>query len=107
MVNEPVPRLGSFHDTALDTSVSGVVADLARLSDLRSVPRPAPGHTPSARLALQLDPFELWMFNVVSLGMCVQAIVDISPLSEDDTLVLLARLVGKGIVTFEPARTIS
>jgi hypothetical protein len=95
MSMESVPRLGSLHDAAIDTSVSDVPGDLARLADVASVPRAL-----DAARGLTLDPFEAWMYSVVRLGMCVQGILDISPLSEDETLQLLARLVGKGAITF-------
>jgi hypothetical protein len=95
MSMESLPRLGSLHDAAPDTSVSDIPGDLARVGDLASVP-----HALETARTMQLDPFESWMFNVVRLGMCVQGILDMSPLTEDETLLLLARLVGKGAITF-------
>jgi hypothetical protein len=107
MSMDALPRLGSIHDidveceTNVSTSVSEVPTNLAPVADTTSVPRPAPTND-SASPAL--DPFEAWMFSVVRLGMCVQGIIDISPLSEDETLTLLARLVSKGLVTFRTGR---
>jgi len=92
-------RCTTWHDETADTSVNDVVADLARLADPMSVPR-----TGSEAFALTLDASESWMMNVVQLGMCVQAILDMSPLDADETLRLLARLVGRRAVTFGEAR---
>ena len=89
-----LPSATSWHDDSADTNVSDVVGDLARLADPTSTPRA------SQVVSLTLEPAESWMLAVVRLGMCVQAILDISPLPEDETLRLLARLIGKRVVTF-------
>lgn len=103
MTMESIPRLDSFSDmreSGMLTGVSDVVTDLARLSDVMSVPRVLPvGDVPRS-----LDPEESWMCSTVRLGMCVQGILDMSPLDEDETLRILARLVGLRVVTLDPPR---
>jgi hypothetical protein len=103
MTMEAIPRFGSIHDgrdSASHTDVSDVVADLARLHEFMSVPRVlAASECPRA-----LDSAESWMFSIVQLGMCVQGILDMSPLEEDETLRILARLVGLRVVTLDPPR---
>lgn len=95
---ETLPRFGSFADAAeAATSVSTVVADLARLADMSTVPRVL-DHAGWA----ELTPQQQWMASVVRLGMCVQAILDMSPLAEEETLRLLATLVSKRVVTCAP-----
>jgi hypothetical protein len=88
-----LPTFGSISDA--ETNVSEVITDLARLSDLTSVPRVCDPHG-----LADLDEPAMWMVSVVRLGMCVQAILDMSPISEEETVRLLARLVGTRIVTF-------
>ena len=98
---DALPRFGSFPDMAeAATSVSTVVADLARLADMTTVPRVID----NAAWA-ELTPQQRWMASVVKLGMCVQAILDMSPLAEEETLRLLATLVSKRIVTCAPRPT--
>ena len=104
MTMESVPRFGSIHDggeSGIRTDVSDVVTDLARLADVMSVPRMSAGATDVPRL---LAPAESWMCAIVQLGMCVQGILDMSPLEEDETLRILARLVGLRVVTLDPPR---
>ena len=92
-----LPRFGSIPDGMMETSVSEVVSDLARIADMGTVPR--------VREPLQcaaLAPQETWMMDVVKLGMCVQGILDMSPLSDEETLRLLASLVSTRVVTCSP-----
>jgi hypothetical protein len=93
MNTEPLlPMFGSIPD--VETGVSDVIANLARVSDMASIPKPCD----SIEWA-NLDPEESWMVDIVKLGMCVQAILDMSPLTDEETLGLLARLVSRRIVT--------
>jgi hypothetical protein len=90
---EPLlPVFGSIPDQP--TGVSDVISELARLSDMRTVPRVGD----SSGWA-DLDPEEAWMVDIVKLGMCVQAILDMSPLNDEETLSLLARLVSRRVIT--------
>ncbi len=91
-----LPRFGSIPDYGA-TDVSEVVTDLARLADMSTVPRLVEDTSWA-----ELDDAQAWMVDVVRLGMCVQAILDMSPLGEEETLRVLAALVGKGIVTCAP-----
>ena len=93
-----IARLDSISDareSGIHTDVSDVVADLALLANGMSVPR----IMSPLKLARELDPEELWMCRMVRVGMCVQGILDLSPLDEDETLRILARLVGLRVVT--------
>jgi hypothetical protein len=92
-----LPRFGSIPDGGMETSVSDVVSDLARIADMSTVPRL---REPIGRS--DLAPQETWMVNVVKLGMCVQGILDMSPLGDEETLRLLARLVSTRVVTCSP-----
>jgi hypothetical protein len=103
MTMESIPRLDSMSDTretASHTGVSDVVGDLARLANVMSVPRIV--DVTGGRVSL--DPSESWMLSIVRLGMCVQGILDMSPLEDDETLHILARLVGLRLVTIDPPR---
>jgi hypothetical protein len=92
-----LPRFGSISDGTMETIVSEVVSDLARIGDMTTVPRVSEPLAPGA-----LAPLETWMVDVVRLGMCVQGILDISPLGDEETLRLLAGLVSKRFVTCSP-----
>jgi len=78
------------------TDVSDIADDLARLS--------MPTSVPSLRGAIEwndLTPAEAWIVSVVSAGFTVRAIVEVSPLSEEDTLTLLARLIDARILAMK------
>jgi hypothetical protein len=97
-----VARLrSSYSDEDLigETGVSDLIADLARLADPLCVPR--------LNRALSrnevLSPPEAFVASLVDANMNMQAILDMSPLREDDTLRFLARLVEKGIITLTQA----
>jgi hypothetical protein len=89
-----LPTLGSVPDGA-ETSVSTVVCDLARLSDPTSIPR-LNGEIEWSRL----DRSEAWAVSLVAAGMSVQAILAVSPLEDEPTLQLLAKLVSTRTITF-------
>lgn len=72
----------------IETDVSDVVGDLARLADGSGTPR--------LRGAVEwneLDESEAWAVSLVSAGFTVQAIHQMSPLDEDATTELLAKLI--------------
>jgi hypothetical protein len=89
-----LPTFGSISD-GVETSVSDVICDLARLSDPSSIPRLA-----GAIAWEDLDRSEAWAVSLVAAGMSVQAILEVSPLEEEQTLRLLANLVSARTITF-------
>jgi hypothetical protein len=91
-----LPRFGSIPDHGT-TEVNEVVTDLARLANMSTVPRLV-----EPIEWADLDATQSWMVDVVKLGMCVQAILDMSPVGDEETLRVLAALVGKGVVTCRP-----
>jgi len=77
-----------------DTRISDIIGDLARLSDATSVPR--------LRGAVEwtdLAPSEAWLVSVVREGMPLAGIMQTSPLGEEETLRLLARLISARVIT--------
>jgi hypothetical protein len=98
-----LPRLGSAPELEGQTAtVQGqVVSDLARLSDRSSVPRlvrPS-SFDPSAR-----SDDESYLVALVGTKIDIDTLLRMSPLSEDDTLRLLARLITDGVIEI-PAAT--
>jgi hypothetical protein len=72
----------------IETHVSDVMGDLARLADGSGTPR--------LRGAIEwneLDQSEAWAVSLVAAGFTVQAIQEMSPLDEDSTTELLAKLI--------------
>lgn len=72
----------------IETHVSDVMGDLARLADGSGTPR--------LRGAVEwneLDESEAWAVSLVAAGFTVQAIQAMSPLEEDRTTELLAKLI--------------
>jgi hypothetical protein len=77
-------------DEHASTGVSDVVGQFARLSI-------ATTSVPTLRGAIdwsELTDREAWAVSVVSAGMSVQAILQVSPLSEEETLTLLGHLIA-------------
>jgi hypothetical protein len=72
-----------------------VISALARLADPASIPQL--NHDLSGEL--KLSPPEACVATLVDAHLSMRAILDMSPLREDDTLQLLANLVTKGVVT--------
>jgi hypothetical protein len=96
-----LPRLQSSPDLDADasTSLSDFVAELARLSDWRSVPELV------SRIDRRVDlrPDDAYVTTLVRADADIEMIVAMSALSEDDTLAALARLASLGLITI-PAR---
>ena len=86
-----LPRLGSIPDT--ETNVSDMVSEIALLSDPTSMPRITGGTT------VDLSPQETLLVTLVTANMSVQAITDVSPLGEEETLRVLTSLVRTGVIT--------
>jgi hypothetical protein len=97
---DALPRLQSSPDlenTQAPTCVSDVVVDLARLSDRSSVPRLAGPIGDD----LDMTPQESDVASFVATGTTLGGILERSPLTEDETLRCLARLITLGIVVVE------
>jgi hypothetical protein len=84
-------------DPVSQTDVSDVVGQLARLSIPSSVPKLKRELTPDD----MVTPPEAYILSLMGCAMNIQAIVDVSPMPEDDTLHFLARLVTNGLVTLD------
>jgi hypothetical protein len=82
-----------------ETKMTEVVRQLARLSDPTSVPV----LTRPIGVADGLGPQEAYVASLLGETMTVQMIVDVSPMSEDETVRFLARLVTTGIVSLASA----
>lgn len=81
----------------LETKMSDVTVALARLSVGASKPALC-----GAVEWNDLAPHEAWVVSVISAGFDVQAIIETSPLAEEDTLTLLGRLVSAHVITVRP-----
>jgi hypothetical protein len=77
-----------------ETNVSDLVTNLARLSNPDSVPRLC-----GAVDWTNLTAVEGWLVSIVTQGMPLAMILETSPYGEDETLAVLARLIGGRIVT--------
>ena len=88
-----LPRVGSIPD-GVETNVSTLVPELARLSDPSSMPRVAED-APGGDMA----PAEALIISLVESNMTVEHIVGVSPLTEEETLRVLSKLVGSGTIT--------
>jgi len=93
-----LPLLGPRGERASvtsETDVNSIVTELARLS--------VDGSVPSLRRPLtrdeKLTPPEAYIVSLMDGGMSVRAILDVSPMLEDETLRFLANLVTNGLVT--------
>jgi hypothetical protein len=80
-----------------DTLVSTVVGQIARLSHETSIPRIV-----GAVEWGNLEPFEEWILSLVRSGYSTQAILTMSPIIEDETLAVLARLIHRKVIFFNP-----
>jgi hypothetical protein len=87
-----LPRLGSIPDGAT-TGVSDLVSMLARISDPGSLPR-----LKRPYVEVQREPAEALLITFIQDNMTVQAIVGMSPLGEESTLRILAKLVIEGTI---------
>jgi hypothetical protein len=72
----------------IETHVSDVMGDLARLADGSGTP-----HLRGAIEWNELNQSEAWAVSLVAAGFTVQAIHEMSPLDEDRTTEILAQLV--------------
>jgi hypothetical protein len=90
---QDVPVLESRSDE-LDTNISDLIGELALLSDVTRVPKLL-----GAVERSELDPCEEWLVSVVSVRMSVAAIMGQSPLGEEETLRLLARMLKSRVIT--------
>jgi hypothetical protein len=85
-MDEQVLELGD--EDIIETHVSDVMGDLAKLADGTGTPR--------LRGAIEwneLSETEAWAVSLVAQGFTLQAIQQMSPLDEDATTELLAKLV--------------
>jgi hypothetical protein len=89
----PLPRFDSVSD-GIPTGVSEITSALARLSDAASLPRLLRRRDEKKR-----EPAEALILTFIEENMTVQAIVGMSPLGEESTLRLLAKLVVEGTIT--------
>lgn len=92
----PLPRLQSSPDldAMTTTKFSEVAEDLGRLADRTSVPVV----TAAVDVEVSLTAEEAFILSLVGTGLSVDALIKRSPLSEDDTLQFLIRLVTLGLV---------
>jgi hypothetical protein len=96
--SEPlIQDIDDGRDSVTETDVSDVVCQLARLSIPSSVPKLKRELTPNDIVT----PPEAYILSLMGCAMSIQAIVDVSPMPEDETLHFVARLVTNGLVTFE------
>jgi hypothetical protein len=84
-----------------ETAMSEVVRQLALLSDPLSVPILTHPIGPEDGL----EPQEAYLASLLGTNMTVQMIVDVSPLSEDETVRVLARFVTNGFVKLASIRS--
>jgi hypothetical protein len=81
------------------TDVSEIVPELAQLSNPSNVPKLkrqlSDGDVVSAP--------EAYIVSLIESSMSLQAILDVSPMKEDQTLRFLARLITSGLVTWAEA----
>ena len=80
-------------DHEADTGVSDVVEEYVRLSLATGVP--------TLRGAIDwndLSAREAWVVSLVAAGFTVQAILDTSPLAEEETMTVLGQLVDSRII---------
>jgi hypothetical protein len=92
-----LPRLQSSPDLEGDTStcLSELVGELARLSDRSSVPE----RTVALPPGIDIGPGEAYVASLINPDVNIDMILSMSPLSDDETLGALARLVSLGLVT--------
>jgi hypothetical protein len=91
--HDELPRMDSVSD-GVETSVSDLIGDLARLSDVT--------RTPMLRGIVEwndLSPSDAWIVSIVSPGMTIETIMQMSPLGEEETLRALARLISSRTLT--------
>ncbi len=79
-----------------ETGVSDVIVELARLSDTRRIPRLM---RDLAHASSPLSQPEAFIASMVGTNLSIQAILDMSPMGEDETLRFLARLVTDRVIT--------
>jgi hypothetical protein len=93
---QALPRLGSAPDNESGTStfLSEVCGELARLSDRQSVPR----LTRLVTADVPLTPEESFILSLVGTNISVANVVQRSPLTEDETLHFLARMITTGLI---------
>jgi hypothetical protein len=86
------PRIESIFD-GVKTRASAVGAELAALSD--------PDRTPRLRRAISetLAPNEEFIVSLIKANMTIRAIYEESPLSEKQTMHVIAKLIRSGCVT--------
>jgi hypothetical protein len=91
-----LPRLGSIPDGTAATGVSDLVGLLARVSDPGTLPRVVDANAHARR-----DPQEALILTLIESNMTVEGIVGMSPLGEESTLRVLAKLVQEGTITLD------
>jgi hypothetical protein len=95
-----LPRLQSSHDleSSATTLMTDVVSELARLSDLANVPTMSHPLGPE----MQLTEDEARVVSLIGHGHDLAAILRLSPVAEEATLQIIARLVTIGTVAIGP-----
>jgi hypothetical protein len=83
-------------EPAQTTGVSDVVAELARLSDPARIPRL---NADVVGLTRGLSQPEAFIASLVGTNLSIQAILDMSPMGEDETLRFLARLITDRVIS--------
>ncbi len=94
-----LPQIYGSDDSA-ETALNDIVRQLAFLADPLSVPVLVRPIGPADGVA----PQEAYVASLLGEAMTVQMITDVSPMSEDETIRFLARLVTAGIVTVASVR---
>ena len=95
-----LPRLASDPEIDAITNLSEVVTELARLSDGSVVPELSRAITRED----DLNPEEAFITSLLGMNVSLEMILDMSPLAEDETVRVLARLVTRGLVTVPAPR---
>lgn len=91
-----LPRLRDSFTEEAQTNVNDVVTELARLSIATS--------TPTLRGVVEwseLSAHEAWVISLVSAGFNVQAILEVSPLAEEQTLSVLGKLIDARVISMQ------
>jgi hypothetical protein len=95
-----LPRLHTSPDRegSATTLMTDLVEDLARLSNLFAIPR----LTRPVDRSVSLTPREAYVASLIGRDVSLATLLDLSPMSEDDTLHFLARLITLGIARISP-----
>jgi hypothetical protein len=94
--DEALPRLQSApdRDGSSTTLMTAVVSELARLSQLASVPELS---CPLGR-EIEMTPAEAYVASLMSRDTDLATLLQMSPLQEEETLRFLARLITHGLL---------